>query len=84
MESSYKLVTAWRTPKELDGDGETPSLWGSKGIRPAAINQGSLGDCWWLSSMAAISEWPNRIQNIITDKSYPHDGMFHFNFYSRG
>jgi hypothetical protein len=58
-ENTYKTINAWKTPAELDG--AKPSLWGSKGIRPAAINQGNLGDCWWLASMAAIAEWDDRI-----------------------
>jgi hypothetical protein len=37
MQNTYKDVVGWKTPSQLD-DGETPSLWGSKGVRPAAIN----------------------------------------------
>lgn len=48
----------WKRPTEFE---KSPSLWGSKGVRPAAINQGRLGDCWLLASMAAIAEWPDRI-----------------------
>jgi hypothetical protein len=48
----------------------SPSLWGSKGVRPAAVNQGILGDCWFLASMAALGEWPDRIKGIFKNTDY--------------
>lgn len=72
----------WRRPSEIE---KSPSLWGSKGIRPAAINQGGLGDCWLLASMAAIAEWPDRIEKIFGgQKSYPNNGQFNTKFWLYG
>lgn len=34
--------------------------------------------------MAAIAEWPDRIENIFSSKEYPADGMFSVNFYLAG
>jgi len=61
-----------------------PSLWGSKSIRPAAVNQGSLGDCWLLSSFAALAEWPDRIKKVISNNEYSPEGAFEFNFFFKG
>jgi hypothetical protein len=61
MQTTYdSKVTGWARPGELTKDGP-PSLWGSKGVLPAGVNQGSLGDCWFMSSAAAIAETPERI-----------------------
>jgi len=78
QKSSYE----WKRPTEVE---TSPSLWGKKGIRPAAINQGSLGDCWLLASMAAIAEWPERIEKVFNGvKQYPSNGQFVTNFWAYG
>lgn len=83
MKKSYEEdVTAWKRPSEIDGD--VPSLWGSEGIKPRGINQGALGDCWFLAATAAIAENPERIQRIFTNKEYPSNGVFELNLYQRG
>lgn len=44
------------------------SLWGNEGIRPYDIKQGQIGNCWLISSIAAVAEVPSRIQKIfLTD-----------------
>lgn len=82
MENTYKAVVGWSTPRQLDGS--TPSLWGSKGVRPAAINQGELGDCWFLAAMAAVSEEPSRIKSVFETQDYPSDGKFTIDFFNAG
>ena len=74
-----KYGRQWKRPTEIE---KSPSLWGSKGIRPAAINQGGLGDCWLLASMAAIGEWPERVKKIFNgQENYPTNGQIVTNFY---
>jgi len=66
-------------------DGHKPSLWGSQGVRPAAVSQGDLGDCWWLVSLAALAEWPEKLKAVFGNiDQYPEDGMFKINFHVRG
>jgi hypothetical protein len=36
------------------------TLFGTK-IQPNDIRQGELGDCYFLSAIAAFAEWPSRI-----------------------
>jgi len=45
-------ATAWTT---------NFNLWGTNGVKPLAVRQGYLGDCWWLATMAALAEWPARV-----------------------
>jgi hypothetical protein len=47
-----------------------PSLWGSKGVRPDGVVQGELGDCWFLATMSALAENPDRIKNIFTNNEF--------------
>jgi hypothetical protein len=84
MQTTYQEVKSWKTPVELEG-GAVPSLWGKLGVRPAAIQQGQLGDCWFLSAMAALAEWPDRVKKVFNNQdSYAADGMFQINFNSAG
>jgi hypothetical protein len=62
----------------------TPNLWGEKGVLPAGVKQGKLGDCWFLASAAAIAEHPNRIQSIFKNSEYPSNGIFDISLYHMG
>lgn len=64
LKDTPKYGFGFKRPTELpksSGGSKTPSLWGTKGILPLAIDQGSIGDCWFLSSASAIAETPSRI-----------------------
>lgn len=37
------------------------------GINPADIQQGNIGDCYFLASISALAENPQRIKNIFLD-----------------
>ena len=55
----------WTRASELEElAGEDVKLY-KDGIEPADIQQGSLADCYFLSSLAAISEYPNRIKKLF-------------------
>ena len=60
----------WRRPKDipalLDKDGK-PHLFHGK-IEPNDIKQGMLGDCYFLSALAALSEKPDRIRDMFLDE----------------
>jgi hypothetical protein len=44
------------------------TLWGTKGVRPDDLQQGSIGDCWFVAACAAVAEVPSRIQKMfLTD-----------------
>lgn len=74
--------TKWYRPTQFE---TSPSLYGKAGVNPGAVNQGGLGDCWYLAAMAAIGEWPDRIKTILNNqKSWPKDGQFKVNLYAYG
>jgi hypothetical protein len=83
MYNTYKSsVDAWKRPSELDGS--SPSLWGTRGVLPNGVNQGNLGDCWFLAAAAAIAENPERIKKIFTNKDYSAEGIFELTFHKKG
>jgi hypothetical protein len=83
MYYSYQSnVAAWKRPSELDGS--SPSLWGTRGVLPSGVNQGGLGDCWFLAAAAAIAEHPERIKKIFTNKDYSAEGIFELTFHKKG
>lgn len=92
FETSVKQVNekygiSFKRPSQLpkkEGGSKTPSLWGDKGVLPLAINQGSIGDCWYLSSLSAIAETPSRIKTLFENKEYPKDGAFQVYFWIGG
>ena len=49
----------------------------SAGVTPEDICQGALGDCWLLSALAALSEYPNKIQEIFLTDSYNPRGIYY-------
>ena len=64
---------------------KNPSLFGKLGKPlPYGVNQGQLGDCWFLASAAAVSEVPERIQDILVNKDYSANGIFRWKFYIQG
>ena len=50
-------------------------------IKPTEIKQGQLGDCYFISSLAAIAEQPKRIQKMIKSLG---NGKYQVNLYYNG
>ena len=75
-------------PTEQNDDGTDvgtgPSLWGVKGVQPAGVRQGSLGDCWFLAVGSALAENPERVRKLFTNVNYPQNGAFKTNMFVRG
>lgn len=46
------------------------------GISPNDIFQGQLGDCYYLSALAAVAEHPDRIERIIVQKETSEKGAY--------
>jgi calpain-15 len=53
-------------------------------VQPEAIKQGSVGDCWYLASLSALSEEPSRIKALFENTEYPENGAFAINFWIGG
>ncbi len=59
------------------------SLFDDK-IEPADIKQGSVGDCWLMSGLAALSTNPGVIQSIFKSKSVNKQGYYEIYYYEDG
>jgi len=51
------------------------SLWGKNGIEPRDIVQGDVGDCYFLSSAAALAEYPSRIEKLFLTRSVNQENI---------
>lgn len=65
------------------GNGVDYSLWGAHGVRPAAVEQGLLGDCWYLATLGAIAENSTRIHKLFS-KADQASGVYELQFYMGG
>ena len=83
MRETYNdKVKSWKRPSEIESD--SPSLFGSKGILADGVQQGGLGSCWFLSSCAALAEYPERVKKLFDEAEYPADGQLTLNMFLRG
>lgn len=82
FQASTQKIVAWKRPSEIF-KGQAPSLLGNLGKpAPTGINQGQVGDCWYLASLAAVAEDPKRMADRITNAGvYPSSGIFRFTFW---
>lgn len=39
-------------------------LWGTDGITPLDVRQGSVGNCWFMAAASALAEKPQRLEKI--------------------
>jgi hypothetical protein len=60
------------------------SLFGSEYIRPEDIRQGEIGNCWFLSSITALAEYPGRIESTFLNKELSAAGVYGIQMYALG
>jgi len=53
----------WIWARDLSRDPSHSQLF--DGIDPSDLRQGSLGDCWLMAAIAAVAEFPRRIEGIF-------------------
>ena len=71
----------WKRPQEVYRDG-TFVLYEKPG--PNDILQGQLGDCYFLASLSAIAEYPNRIKKIFLTHEVNEAGCYAVTMYING
>ena len=76
--------TSWMRATEMGG---TPmgTLFGD-GISVDDINQGYIGNCWFMAAASAIAEVPGRLESVFlnTDNALNDQGIYAVNLYALG
>jgi len=54
------------------------------GYNPDDIQQGSLGDCWLLSSLAVLAQYPDHIDRIVLTKQMNGQGCYQVRLFENG
>jgi len=73
---------AGEIPALLDADGQLHIFSGA--IEPNDIKQGEIGDCYFLSSLAALAERPDRIRDMFLEREASKHGIYGATMYKNG
>jgi len=71
----------WKRPSEVYGEGNF-TLY--ENIDPSDIKQGKCGDCYFLSCLSSLAEFPKRIQDIFVNDFTNKAGCYAVTFYICG
>nr|DBA29908.1 TPA: hypothetical protein GDO54_005959 [Pyxicephalus adspersus] len=83
-------VVEWKRPQELV---RLPRLFPTSGISPRDLQQGSLGNCWFVAAASCLAKDPSIWKKVIPspqDQEWPrpgggsHCGIFRFRFWRFG
>nr|CAD2163731.1 unnamed protein product [Meloidogyne enterolobii] len=71
------LDIIWLRPSEIfTRDGHLVRWAVFNDPQPTDIEQGLLGNCWFLSAMAVVSERPDILERLFLSKVYDHYGVY--------
>jgi calpain-15 len=71
----------WKRPREVWGEGKYKVF---DNINPNDIKQGQCGDCYFLSSVASLAEYPERVQALFLTKEVNKAGCYAMKFFING
>ncbi|KAG2431784.1 hypothetical protein HXX76_009280 [Chlamydomonas incerta] len=82
-------VVDWRRLKDLPSfaratDGKTNVRLFEDGVHYQDINQGSLGNCWLLSSLACLATRSGAIERLFLTPEYNEDGRYQLRLWDKG
>ncbi|KAK0412040.1 hypothetical protein QR680_005999 [Steinernema hermaphroditum] len=67
----------WLRPTQMYTKDGRKFMWTVfKDTQPTDIEQGLLGNCWFLSALAVIAERPDILEKIVLTKVYNKDGVY--------
>ena len=72
---------SWKRINEIYG-GKQQMFSG--GIHPNDINQGGLGDCYFLAVLSSLAEFPERIADMFVTKTLNDAGIYMVKFFING
>ncbi|KAM9310995.1 calpain-5-like [Gastrophryne carolinensis] len=87
---SSPRVVEWKRPQELVS---SPRLFSATGISPRDLEQGSLGNCWFVAAASCLAGDPSIWRKVIPSPheqewpgpgGTPHCGIFRFRFWRFG
>jgi len=78
-EDSHELMRPGRGFGYLDGCEPPASLWME--MSPADMAQGALGDCWLISGLACLAEFPDTISAVFKQSELTPDGKYDITLY---
>jgi len=79
----YSPVIEWGRISERFNE---HSLFGTNGVTPEDIRQGSLGNCWIMAGASAVAELPGRLEKVFLNKEnkVSKNGIYGVNIYALG
>ena len=80
IEGSYKTYT-WMRARDVD---PSYTLFADEGISVKDPLQTVLGDCYFISAMSAVAEYPDRIKKIFLTQTYNEEGIIAVKLNVRG
>lgn len=62
------------------------TLFGADGVQPDDIEQGSLGNCWFLAACATMAQIPGTVEKMFlgVPNEMSRNGVYAVNFYTLG
>jgi len=69
---------SWKRAKDflVPLNGRNPQMFGRETLVPGDIIPGSLGDSWFASALACLSEKESLIRKLFITQSYHNDGVY--------
>ncbi|PIA53983.1 hypothetical protein AQUCO_00900510v1 [Aquilegia coerulea] len=83
--SKLQIVSEWTRPMQMIKEcrsSSRPCLF-SGDVNPSDVCQGRLGDCWFLSAVAVLTE-ASRISEVIITQEYNDEGIYTIRFCIQG
>ncbi|KAJ7955438.1 calpain-type cysteine protease DEK1 [Quillaja saponaria] len=80
-----QVVSEWMRPREIVQRShlDCPPCLFSGAVNPSDVCQGRLGDCWFLSAVAVLTE-VSRISEVIITPEYNEEGIYTVRFCVQG
>ena len=58
------------------------TLFGEEGVTTKDIDQGSIGNCWWMAACIAVAEQPERIEKLFLNRGASKSGVYALQFWA--